>query len=56
MDYCNNKNINDENVCINCGIVHGYKYVHEDIIRNFNMNISTMLYYKKTIHRRKNFL
>ena len=56
MNCCSNKNINNENICINCGVIHGYKYVHEDIIRDYNLNISNMLYYKKAIYRRKKFL
>ena len=26
MECCKNKNVNNENICINCGIIHGYKY------------------------------
>ena len=31
MDCCNNKNIifSDYYVCINCCVIHGYKYIHE---------------------------
>ena len=32
MDCCKNKNLiykNYENVCINCGTIHDYKYVNE---------------------------
>ena len=50
MECCKNKNIgckkNDENTCINCGVIHDYKLVHENIFRDYNMNISNMLYYK----------
>ena len=56
MECCNNKNINNESVCTNCGIIHGYKYVHDDIFRDYNIIISNMLYYKKSIHRRKKYL
>ena len=54
MECCENKNINNENIRINCGIIHGYKYVHEDVFIDFNMNILNMLYYKQSIYRRKN--
>ena len=54
MECCNNKNFNNENTYINCGIIHGYKYEHENIYKDFNMNISNMLAYKKSIYRRKN--
>ena len=56
MDCCENKNVNNENICINCGIIHGYKYEHENIYRDFNMNISNKLAYKKSIYRRKKYL
>ena len=56
MNCCNNKDINNENIYINCGVIHGYKYVHADIFRNYNMNISNMLYYKKFIYRKKKYL
>ena len=30
---------NCENVCINCGTIHDYKYVNEISFRDYNMNI-----------------
>ena len=57
MDCCENKNVtykNYENVCINCGTIHDYKYVNEVSFRDYNMNISNILFYKKTIYKRKN--
>ena len=59
MDCCENKNItykNHEKVCINCGIIHDYEYVNEIPFRDYNMNISNMLFYKKTIYKRKKYL
>ena len=59
MDCCENKNIiykNYENVCINCGIIHDYEYVNEISFRDYNMNISNILFYKKTIYKRKKYL
>ena len=59
MECCKNKNItykNYENVCINCGTIHDYKYTHEVSFRDYNMNISNMLFYKKTIYKRKKYL
>ena len=56
MNCCDNKNItckNCENVCMNCGTIHDYRYVNEISFRDYNMNISNMLFYKKTIYRRK---
>ena len=57
MDCCDNKNItckNCENICINCGVIHDYRYVNEISFRDYNMNISNMLFYKKTIYKKKN--
>ena len=56
MNYCDNKNINCKKVCINCGVIHDYKYVNEIPFRDYNMNISNILFYKKTIHKRKKYL
>ena len=57
MVCCKNENIackNYENVCINCGTIHDYRYINEISFRDYNMNISNMLFYKKTIYKRKN--
>ena len=59
MDCCDNKNIickDGENICINCGTIHDYRYVYEIPFRDYNMNISNMLFYKKTIYKRKKYL
>ena len=59
MNCCDNKNItckNCENICINCGVIHDYKYVNEIAFRDYNMNISNILFYKKTIYKRKKYL
>ena len=56
MECCKNKNItckNCENICINCGVIHDYRYVNEISFRDYNMN---MLFYKKTIYKRKKYL
>ena len=56
MDCCNNKNIickNCENICINCGAIHDYRYINEIPFRDYNMN---KLFYKKTIYKRKKYL
>ena len=57
MDCCNKRNItckNCENVCINCGTIHDYRYVNEVSFRDYN--ISNMLFCKKTIYKRKKYL
>ena len=59
MDCCENRIItckNSENVCINCGVIHDYKYVNEVSFRDYNMNISNILFCKKTIYQRKKYL
>ena len=59
MDCCKNKNItckNCENICINCGTIHDYRYVNEISFRDYVMNIPNMLFYKKTIYKRKKYL
>ena len=59
MDCCEDKNItckNCENICINCGVIHYYRYVNEIPFRDYNMNTSNMLFYKKTIYKRKKYL
>ena len=59
MDCCDNKNItckNCENICINCGVIHDYRYVNEIAFRDYNMNISNILFDKKTIYKRKKYL
>ena len=59
MACCNNKNVtykNYENICINCGVIHDYRYVNEISFRDYNMNISNILFYKKIIYRRKKYL
>ena len=59
MNCCDNKNItckNCENICINCGVIHDYRYVNEIAFRDYNMNISNILFYKKTIYKRKKYL
>ena len=56
---CKDKNIickDGENICINCGTIHDYRYVNEIPFRDYNMNISNMLFYKKTIYKRKKYL
>ena len=59
MNCCNNKNItckNYEKVCINCGVIHDYEYDNRISFRDYNMNRINMLFYKKTIYKRKKYL
>ena len=57
MECCDNKNItykNYENICINCGTIHGFKYINEISFRDYNMNTSNILLYKKIFIKEKN--
>ena len=59
MECCKDKNItckDGENICIDCGTIHDHRYVNEISFRDYNMNISNMLFYKKTIYKRKKYL
>ena len=59
MDCCNNRNIickDGENICIGCGTIHDYRYINEISFRDYNMNMSNMLFYRKTIYKRKKYL
>ena len=59
MICCKVRNIickKGENVCINCGVIHDYRYVNEISFKDYNMNISNMLFYRKTIYKRKKYL
>ena len=41
---------------LSCGVIHDYRYVNEIAFRDYNMNISNILFYKKTIYKRKKYL
>ena len=59
MECCENRIItckNYENLCISCGTIHDYKYVNEISFRDYNMIMLNMLFYKKTIYKRKRYL
>ena len=59
MDCCNNRIIickNYENICINCGVIHDYQYVNEISFKDYNMNMSNILFYKRSIYKRKKYL
>ena len=59
MNCCDDKNVtckNYENICINCGVIHDYQYVNEISFKNMNMNMSNIVFYKKSIYKRKKYL
>ena len=50
MNCCENRIVickNYEKVCMNCGVIHDYQYVNEVSFRDYNMNMSNMLFHKK---------
>ena len=59
MECCDNINIGCENyekICVNCGVIHDYQYVNEISLKDYNMNMSNILFYKKSIYKRKKYL
>ena len=59
MKCCDTKNItckDCENICINCGTIHDYNYVNDVPFRDYNMIMSNILFYKKTVYMRKKYL
>ena len=59
MECCENKSIaykNYENICINCGTIFDYQYINEISLKDYNMNMSNILFYKKSIYKRKKYL
>ena len=47
MNCCKNKNIgykNYENICINCGVIHDYQHLNEIYFKDYNMNMSNILF------------
>ena len=59
MNCCQNRIImrkNYENICLNCGTIHDYQYVYEISYRDYNMNMTSILFYKKSIYKRKKYL
>ena len=58
MDCCENKNItskNYENLCANCGTIFDYQYINEISFKDYNI-MSNILFYKKSIYKRKKYL
>ena len=57
MDCCDNKNVifTDYYVCVNCGVIHDYKYIH-DISIYENENNSNKNFISKSFYKRINYL
>ena len=59
MDCYLNKNITkykSEFICKNCGVIHDYEYVHFNYDDDYNSILSSMIKYKKTCYKRRNYL
>ena len=56
MDCCKDKNIKkykSEYICMNCGVIHDYEYVHF----NYDDSIfSNIFKYKKSCYKRRKYL
>ena len=58
MDCCKDKiitKVKSEFVCINCGVIHDYEYVHFNH-DDYNSILNNMIKYKKTCYKRRNYL
>ena len=60
MDCCKDKNITkvkSEYICINCGVIHDYEYVHfNDNDDDYNSIFNNMIKYKKSCYKRRKHL
>ena len=58
MDCCLNKNITkvkSEYICINCGVIHDYEYVHFNN-DDYDTILQNIIKYKKSCYKRRNYL
>ena len=58
MDCCLNKNITkikSEYICINCGVIHDYEYVHFNN-DDYDSILKNIIKYKKSCYKRRNYL
>ena len=60
MDCCKDKNITkikSEFVCMNCGVIHDYEYVHINYNNDdYDSTLDNMIKYKKTCFKRRKYL
>ena len=59
MDCCKDKNITknkSEFICMNCGVMHDYEYVHFNYDDDYNSILNNMIKYKKTCYKRRKYL
>ena len=58
MDCCLNKNITkvkSEFICMNCGVIHDYEYVHFNN-DDYDSILKNIIKYKKSCYKRRNYL
>ena len=58
MDCCLNKNITkvkSKYICINCGVIQGYEYVHFNN-DDYDSILKNIIKYKKSCYKRRNYL
>ena len=58
MDCCLNKNIikvKSEYICMNCGVIHDYEYVHFNN-DDYDSILKNIIKYKKSCYKRRNYL
>ena len=58
MDCCLDKNITkikSEYICINCGVIHDYEYVHFNN-DDYDSILKNIIKYKKSCYKRRNYL
>ena len=58
MDCCLDKNITkikSEYICMNCGVIHDYEYVHFNN-DDYDSILKNIIKYKKSCYKRRNYL
>ena len=60
MDCCLDKNIikvKSEYICMNCGVIHDYEYIHFNYNNNdYDSILKNIIKYKKSCYKRRNYL
>ena len=60
MDCCLDKNIikvKSEYICMNCGVIHDYEYIHFNYNNDdYDSILKNIMKYKKSCYKRRNYL
>ena len=60
MNCCLNKNITknkSEYICMNCGVIHDYEYIHFNYNNDdYDSILNNIIKYKKSFYERRNYL